>query len=100
MNPNGGCYIATAVYGSYDCPQVWGLRRFRDYRLAKTWYGRAFIRTYYAISSTLVKWFGNSSWFVNLWKPRLDEMVKNLKKEGFDDTPYTDLELRGVAKSI
>ena len=25
-----GCYIATCVYGSYDCPQVWILRRYRD----------------------------------------------------------------------
>ncbi len=25
-----GCYIATCVYGSYDCPEVWTLRRFRD----------------------------------------------------------------------
>lgn len=24
------CYIATSVYGSYDCPEVWTLRRFRD----------------------------------------------------------------------
>ena len=47
---NNGCYVATAVYGSYDCPQVWTLRRYRDYTLAETWYGRAFIRTYYAIS--------------------------------------------------
>ena len=39
-----GCYVATAVYGSYDCPQVWTLRRFRDNALAKTWYGRACIR--------------------------------------------------------
>ncbi|NLX93020.1 MAG: hypothetical protein GXZ02_03995, partial [Clostridiales bacterium] len=39
----GGCYVATAVYGSYDCPQVWTLRRYRDYTLAETWYGRAFI---------------------------------------------------------
>ena len=31
-----GCYIATAVYGSYDCPQVWTLRRYRDYTLAET----------------------------------------------------------------
>ena len=38
-----GCYVATAVYGSYDCPQVWTLRRFRDDTLAETWYGRAFI---------------------------------------------------------
>ncbi|MFR9028073.1 MAG: DUF2726 domain-containing protein [Clostridium sp.] len=30
-----GCYIATAVYGSYDCPQVWVLRRFRDQILEK-----------------------------------------------------------------
>ncbi|MDO5478959.1 MAG: CFI-box-CTERM domain-containing protein [Clostridia bacterium] len=54
----GGCYVATAVYGSYDCPEVWTLRRFRDDTLAKTWYGRMFIRVYYAVSPTLVKWFG------------------------------------------
>lgn len=42
MGNMGGCYVATAVYGSYDCPQVWTLRRFRDYTLAETWYGRAF----------------------------------------------------------
>ena len=27
---DSGCYIATCVYGSYDCPQVQTLRRFRD----------------------------------------------------------------------
>ena len=31
-----GCYIATCVYGSYDCPEVWTLRRFRDDTLAKS----------------------------------------------------------------
>ena len=30
-----GCYIATCVYGSYDCSPVWILRRFRDSFLAK-----------------------------------------------------------------
>ena len=58
-----GCYIATCVYGSYDCPQVWTLRRYRDNTLGSTWYGRTFIRTYYAISPTLVKWFGKTKWF-------------------------------------
>jgi len=63
---SSGCYIATAVYGSYDCPQVWTLRRFRDNMLAKTWYGRTLIRAYYAISPTIVKWFGKAEWFTNL----------------------------------
>lgn len=86
----GGCYVATAVYGSYDCPQVWTLRRYRDYTLAETWYGRAFIRTYYAISPMLVKWFGETQWFKNIWKPKLDRMVKRLNDEGVADTPYQD----------
>lgn len=88
--PTGGCYVATCVYGSYDCPQVWTLRRYRDYKLAKTWYGRIFIRTYYATSPTLVKWFGKTNWFKNMWKPKLDKMVETLKQQGFDDTPYED----------
>ena len=87
---SGGCYIATAVYGSYDCPQVWTLRRYRDYTLAETWYGRAFIRTYYAISPTLVKWFGHTEGFKKMWKGKLDRMVANLNAEGVEDTPYED----------
>lgn len=85
-----GCYVATAVYGSYDCPEVWTLRRFRDYSLAETWYGRAFIHTYYAISPALVKWFGKTSWFKKLWKGKLDRMVTKLQKKGFKNTPYED----------
>lgn len=87
---SGGCYVATAVYGSYDCPQVWTLRRYRDYTLAETWYGRAFIRLYYASSPTLVKWFGKTQWFKNLWKPKLDKLVAVLNIKGVLDTPYQD----------
>lgn len=87
---SGGCYIATAVYGSYDCPQVWTLRRFRDNTLAETWYGRAFIRTYYAISPTLVRWFGHTTWFKKMWKSKLDSMVTKLNESGVEDTPYED----------
>ena len=85
-----GCYVATAVYGSYDCPEVWALRRYRDYFLAKTWYGRAFIKVYYAISPTLVKWFGHTMWFKNMWKSKLDRIVENLRSDGIEDTPYQD----------
>lgn len=90
LKPVGGCYVATAIYGSYDCPQVWTLRRYRDYTLAKTWYGRAFIHTYYAISPTLVKWFGQAEWFQKLWRGRLDRMVQRLNVEGYKNTPYND----------
>ncbi len=86
----GGCYVATAVYGSYDCPQVWTLRRYRDNSLAKVWYGRAFIHTYYAVSPTLVRWFGRTNWFKALWRGKLDRMVARLNAEGYEDTPYQD----------
>ncbi len=91
-NSSGGCYIATAVYGSYDCPEVWTLRRFRDYMLAETWYGRTLINTYYAISPTLVKWFGKTEWFKNLWKPMLDRLVQDLQNKGVENGPYQDKE--------
>ena len=85
-----GCYIATAVYGSYDCPEVWTLRRFRDYTLYESWYGRVFIRTYYAISPTLVRWFGQTQWFKKTWSTLLDRFVIRLNNDGFANTPYND----------
>lgn len=87
---NGGCYIATSVYGTYDCPSVWTLRRFRDYELASKFYGRLFIRLYYTISPTLVKWFGDKKWFKTFWKKKLDRMVEDLNAKGIENTPYED----------
>ena len=87
---SGGCYVATAVYGSYDCPQVWTLRRYRDNILAESWFGRLFIKTYYAISPTLVKWFGDTNWFKNMWRGTLDKMVNDLQEQGMESTPYED----------
>lgn len=87
---NNGCYIATCVYGSYDCPQVWTLRRFRDFKLSKSFLGRTFIRVYYAVSPKLVRLLGNRKWFVRLWKKYLDNMIQNLQAQGYDNTPYYD----------
>ena len=86
----GGCYVATSVYGSYDCPEVWTLRRFRDDVLAETWYGRLFIRLYYAVSPTAVKLFGDSEWFRSFFRERLDRMISDLQADGFESTPYQD----------
>lgn len=89
-NQKSGCYIATCVYGSYDCPEVWTLRRFRDYTLDETFFGKIFIKCYYAISPSLVKWFGEQKWFKSFWKKHLDKMIDRLNKNGVENTRYTD----------
>ena len=83
-----GCYIATAVYGSYDCPEVWTLRRFRDEVLRASVLGRLFIRSYYAVSPGLVRHLGSKPLFQKPVKMALDSFVSHLKKAGFRDTPY------------
>ncbi len=90
----GGCYVATCVYGSYDCPEVWTLRRYRDDTLGATWLGRAFIRLYYAVSPVLVKLFGETKWFKRAWKGTLDKLVKDLQNKGVECTPYKDKDWR------
>ncbi|MDG5816260.1 VRR-NUC domain-containing protein [Chitinispirillales bacterium ANBcel5] len=43
-----GCFVATVVYGSYECEQVVQLRQFRDQVLLRSFLGRAFVRVYYS----------------------------------------------------
>ena len=86
-----GCYIATCVYGSYDCPEVRSLRRYRDIFLKKHFLGRLFIRVYYTISPLLVSLFKNNNLFIKFWKSYLDRKIILLKKNGYLDSPYKDL---------
>lgn len=85
-----GCYIATSVYGSYDCPQVWALRRYRDNVLANSVWGRVFIRIYYALSPKIVRLFGGKEWFSRFWRTKLDKIIAGLHRQGIEDTPYND----------
>ena len=89
-----GCYVATCVYGSYDCPQVWTLRRFRDNTLGVSALGRAFIRVYYAVSPALVRLFGEKKGFREFWRNRLDCLIEHLQRQGVEDTPYRDRQWR------
>ncbi len=85
-----GCYVATCVYGSYDCPEVWVLRRYRDNSLDKNLLGRVCIQVYYALSPTLVKLFGKQNWFVRVCKTILDKIVNILQSKGIENSPYND----------
>jgi hypothetical protein len=85
-----GCYIATCVYGSYDCKEVWRLRRYRDFYLDNHWFGRVFIKIYYFISPKLVKLFGSQKWFKNISRRLLDKKISKLIDKGYLDTPYND----------
>ena len=85
-----GCYIATSVYGSYDCPEVWTLRRFRDEYLMGCAFGRLFVRLYYATSPGLVRRVGGRDFFRKPVKRVLDQFVIHLKNKGYQDTPYDD----------
>lgn len=89
-NPTGSCYIATAVYGSYDCAPVWTLRRYRDQVLANCFWGRIFIVIYYALSPRVVRYLGRNKCFLSWCERWLNRFVKRLHKKGFDDTLYID----------
>ncbi|ULQ58659.1 hypothetical protein K7I13_08810 [Brucepastera parasyntrophica] len=71
-----GCYIATAVYGSYECHQVMKLREYRDNTLAKNAAGRFFIRIYYTISPHLLWIFERNKNVTFTIRKVLDHFVK------------------------
>lgn len=81
---------AVESYRGVDINVAKTTNRFRDNILAETWYGRAFIHTYYAISPSLVNWFGDTKWFKNVCKPLLDKMITYLNVKGIKNTSYND----------
>jgi len=76
--PKEGCYIATAVYGSYDAPQVLILRYYRDNVLEKSLLGQAFIRIYYMFSPYLIKALQPNIFLCKAVKIILDRIVSSL----------------------
>ena len=76
-----GCYIATAVYGSYDAPQVMTLRRFRDDTLRNSAFGRWFIRTYYRLSPPITEKLKNAKLINSLVRSLLEKWVARLNKK-------------------
>ena len=77
-----GCYIATAVYGSYNHPNVLTLRKYRDLRLNSTVLGKIFIKIYYLISPKLTFLFKSNESVNKLSKKILNRIVLILRKKG------------------
>ncbi|MGV9195291.1 CFI-box-CTERM domain-containing protein [Microbacterium sp. MC2] len=88
---SGGCYVATAVYGSYDAPEVWVLRRWRDDKLLKSVGGRLFVRSYYATSPWVVRKVGRHTWFTRAARPLIGRLVGRLRRRGVSALPYSGL---------
>jgi hypothetical protein len=62
----GGCFIATAAFGSYENRWVYVLRDFRDSVLLQHDSGRSFVDWYYAHSPGAADWIRERSWARNL----------------------------------
>lgn len=79
---NEGCYIATAVYGDYDAPEVKVLRKFRDAVLNKSIIGRLFVRIYYKCSPTMAIRLKNSVRLSCFVRRILDRIVGRIIEKG------------------
>lgn len=77
----GGRYIATAIYGSYDSPEVLVLRNFRDNYFEKRKGGRIFVGIYYKYSPALVRKMGAHRTINFITKFVSDKLVSYLSKK-------------------
>ncbi len=82
-NSNSGCYVATMVYGSYEAPEVWVLRNFRDRFLARFYFGRKFISWYYKNSPAFVEQYKNAAGVNRSIRVVLNILVRFLAWAGF-----------------
>lgn len=80
MVSSEGCFIATAVYGSYVADEVLVLREFRDRELESSGLGRFVIRFYYFVSPPIAELLEVFPFAKKPIKYVLDKVVSNRQK--------------------
>jgi len=73
-----GCFIATAVYGSYDCSEVLVLRKFRDTKMLNNRLGRTFVATYYTIGPWMAIFIRRGGLISKTLRILLDQIVSRI----------------------
>jgi hypothetical protein len=71
-----GCFIATAVYGDFNAPEVVALRRWRDQSLMPMRAGRIFVAVYYWVSPPIANFLSRNPWLARRARKFLDAFVR------------------------
>ncbi len=71
----GGCFIATAAYGTEMAEEVKTLTKFRDDVLLKTIAGKEFVELYYAISPPIAEFIRNKPIFRAITRIALQPLI-------------------------